>query len=223
MTAKEEDVLTSKSLLQKGIALDRMIQNILVNKKIRVEDLLSGDKNAILIAARASGYGADYETTIACPSCSSTEKKTYDLEDCTTTNGLDEETTTLGDVTVTERGTFNCTLPKSGVTLELRLLTGRDEHDLIQLSERRRKKKQQDHMITDQFKQMVVSVNGHKEPSVVQAFVDTMTLMDTRHLREVYNEITPNITMESEYVCSECGYEDNITFPITTDFFWPQR
>tara|TARA_Y100000593_G_scaffold12569_1_gene23131 strand:+ start:10615 stop:11487 length:873 start_codon:yes stop_codon:yes gene_type:complete len=223
LTAKDEDILTSKSLLQKGIALDRMIQNILVNKKVRVEDLLTGDKNAILIAARASGYGSEYETSITCPSCTASDKRTYNLEDCIVTNGLDEETTTLSGVTLTNAGTFNCTLPKSGISLELRLLTGRDEHNLIQLAEKRRKKKQQDHMITDQFKQMVVGVNGHTDRTTIEAFVDTMTLMDTRYLREVYDEITPNITMESEYVCSECGYEDTITFPVTTDFFWPQR
>ena len=69
MTAKEEDILTSQSLLEKGLALDRLISNLLVNKKINVDSLLVGDKSAILIAARSSGYGADYETDVGCPSC----------------------------------------------------------------------------------------------------------------------------------------------------------
>ena len=64
MTAKDEDILSSRTLLKKGLAVDRFLQNIIVNKSIRVEDLFIGDKNAVLVAARVTGFGATYATRI---------------------------------------------------------------------------------------------------------------------------------------------------------------
>ena len=69
MTAKEEDILTDRSLLKKGIAVDRVLKNLIVDKKINLDDLLVGDKNAILVTARTTGYGSDYATRITCPAC----------------------------------------------------------------------------------------------------------------------------------------------------------
>ena len=82
MTAKDEDILTSRSLLKKGIAIDRLLQNVLVDRRVRVEDLLIGDKNAIIIASRITGYGAEYEAGISCPSCASAVQFSFNLEEC---------------------------------------------------------------------------------------------------------------------------------------------
>ena len=79
MTAKEEDILTSRSLLKEGVALDRMLQNLLVSKNININTLLVGDKNALLVAARRTGYGADYETNVTCPSCGNTDEHSFDI------------------------------------------------------------------------------------------------------------------------------------------------
>ena len=67
MTAKDEDILTSKTLLKKGVAIERFLDNIIVNKNIKASSLFVGDRNAIIIAARISGYGADYTTNVTCP------------------------------------------------------------------------------------------------------------------------------------------------------------
>ena len=65
MTAKEEDILTSQNLIKDGTVIDMLLQSLIVNKDIKVEDLLIGDKNAIMLAARILGYGKDYEFTLA--------------------------------------------------------------------------------------------------------------------------------------------------------------
>ena len=80
MTAKEEDILTDRALLKKGVAVDRMLQNIIVNKDIKVDSLLIGDKNAILVKARTTGYGAEYETKVTCPACYQTGQHVFDLD-----------------------------------------------------------------------------------------------------------------------------------------------
>ena len=61
MTAKEEDILTSQNLIQQGTVIDVLLESLIVDKSIKVEDLLVGDKNALMVAARVLGYGADYE------------------------------------------------------------------------------------------------------------------------------------------------------------------
>ena len=38
MTARETDLLTSKTLLKKGVAIDRMLESVLVDKSIKVRD-----------------------------------------------------------------------------------------------------------------------------------------------------------------------------------------
>ena len=55
MTAKDEDIITSRTLLKKGIVIDRLLQSVIVNKSINVQDLLIGDKNAIVVATRITG------------------------------------------------------------------------------------------------------------------------------------------------------------------------
>jgi len=59
MTAREEDILTNESFIKKGIVIDKLLQSLIVTP-INYNDLISGDKNAIMIAARVLGYGKDY-------------------------------------------------------------------------------------------------------------------------------------------------------------------
>ena len=88
MTAKEEDLLTSRSLLKKGVVLDRLLQSVIINKKIKPEHLLVGDRNAIVIAVRIAGYGNEYTTSITCPACSHKQRKTFDLLNDLSDNNL---------------------------------------------------------------------------------------------------------------------------------------
>ena len=61
MTAREEDILTSPNLLKQGIAVDKLLETLIVDKKINLDDILIGDKNALIVAARILAYGKMYE------------------------------------------------------------------------------------------------------------------------------------------------------------------
>ena len=80
MTAKEEDILNSAALLKNGTAIDRMLQSVIMNKEIKIHELLIGDKNALTIAARIAGYGSDYAVKLTCPSCFKSTDTSVDLE-----------------------------------------------------------------------------------------------------------------------------------------------
>jgi hypothetical protein len=218
MTAKDEDILSSRTLLKKGLAVDRFLQNIIVNKSIRVEDLFIGDKNAVLVAARVTGFGATYETRITCPSCGEQSKHEVDLADLDTSYGED-----LDEVTTTEHGTYLITLPTSGVEVEFRLLTGKDERHLVQLTENKRRKKLQEAPLTDQFKQFIVSLNSIEDRSQINAFISNMPTLDSTMLRIAYRKVVPNVDMTQYFVCSECSAEAELEVPFTAEFFWPKR
>ena len=221
MTAKEEDLLTSKTLLEKGIVLDRLIDSLLVNNRIRSRDLLVCDRNAILVQARSSGYGTDYSTTIACRACGETDKYMYNLNEALVQTPLSQEDLASTGVTHLGEGNFRVEVPNSPVHLVFRLLTGHDERGMVELAEKRKKRKQSDRLVTDQLNFMLVSVLDHEDREVISKYVDSLPLRDSRFLRKVYDAVSPSITLRKEFVCSHCDYEDDITFPFTTDFFWP--
>ena len=117
MTAKEEDILTSINLIRKGIVLDKVLESIIVDKKIKVDDLLVGDKNGLIIAARILGYGKNYDVTAAC-------------SDCGETSTLDVDCTLLKDKELSDdikENKFSITLPATKVTLEFKLITSGEE------------------------------------------------------------------------------------------------
>lgn len=220
MTAKEEDILTSRALLKKGVALDRVISSVIINKSINPNTLLVGDRNAILIAARVSGYGNEYNTKVTCPSCGTVQAFSFDLNDIEVYDGTG---ITSEEATVNDDGTFVTILPRTKIEVTFKLLNGSDEKTLLSQVENARKRKKEENTITRQLKQIIVAVNGNTEQHNINYVVDNMPSSDARHLRSVYKLSTPNIDMTQNFECSECGYEQEMEVPLTADFFWPDR
>ena len=221
MTAKDEDILTSRSLLKKGLAIDRLIQSILIDKSVDTDSLLVGDKNALLVQTRIHAYGADYETRALCPACGASGTNNFNLMDVELNYG--DEWAELNVQGPTEDGTFMVKLPKSGLTAEVKLLTGYDEKSVLKLIENRRKNKLAETSVTTQMKQFVVSIDGHTDRTQLNHFIDNMPTLDAQYLRVAYNRIVPNVDMTLPYSCAECGTESRLEVPFTADFFWPDR
>ena len=216
MTAKDEDVLTNRSLLKKGLAIDRLIQNLIKDPTVNARSLYIGDRNAIIINARASAYGADYKTSVQCPACGETSKFKFDLADHEEYNG-DEYPEEVVD---NEDGTFSITLPVSTIVARIRPLTGQDEIEM--LSEGKAKDITND-LITKQMKRFVIDFNGYNELNTINHVIDNMTAGDAKVLRAAFRAISPDIKMEQTFVCKNCEHEEVMTVPFGTDFFWPDR
>jgi len=220
MTAKEEDLLTSRALLKKGIAIDRLIKSIIVNKNVNADSLLVGDRNAILIATRVSGYGSEYGTSVTCPSCGVQQDYEFNLNDASVYDGNGYS---ADEATLQEDGTFMTVLPRTKVEVAFRLLNGVDERNLVMQIENARKKRQDENPITRQLRQFIVAVNGNSTQEAINYLVDNMPSSDARHLRLVYKLTTPNIDLTQTFECNECDYEQEMEVPLTADFFWPDR
>jgi hypothetical protein len=219
MTAKEEDMLTSRTLLKKGVALDRVIGSLIVNKGIDPDSLFVGDRNAIIIATRVSGYGNDYTTKVTCPQCGENQSYSFDLNDASVYTGDGENTM---DITNNSNGTFDVTLPRTNVVVTFGLLRGYDEKTISSGAEMD-KKQRKDRGITRQLSSLIVAVNGDNNIDSINYLVQNMPSTDSRHLRLAYRGASPNIDLTQHFECSDCNYEQDMEVPLSADFFWPDR
>jgi len=226
MTAREEDILTTESFIRKGTTFTRLLKSLVVDKSIQVEDLLIGDRNALLIAARISGYGPNYETEVSCPDCG-TDYRDYgfDLTQCPSRIPVDLETTIDDElrtyVSHGEGSVYFVTLPKSKMVMEIKLLTGKDESGITQAQEMRKKNKLPANALTEHFKRITISVNGVTDRIEIEKFIGVMPAHDSQFLRKTFRKLTPNVNMVQEFVCDGCQYEQEVEVPMSHTFFWP--
>jgi hypothetical protein len=217
MTAKDEDVLTNRSLLKKGLAIDRLIQNLVKDNSIDARSIYIGDRNAIIIHARAAAYGVEYKTSVVCPACGETSKFKFDLADHEEYHGDDLEDTEIKD---NKDGTFSVTLPLSNIVTRIRPLTGLDE---IEMMAGGNAKDASNNLITKQMKRFIVGLNGHNDAKTINYVADNMTAGDARYIRDCFRIISPDIKMEQLFVCRNCEHEEAMLVPFGADFFWPDR
>ena len=205
MTAKEEDILTNQSYIQKGTVLDKLMKSLIISK-INYDELLIGDKNAIMVAARILGYGKDYSFSVL------GEDHTVDLSTLEN-KPLNEELFKDG------KNNFEFTLPHSGNKVTFKLLTHKDEQDISRELEGLKKiNKDNSPELTTRLKYLITSVEGKTEKKDIREFVDNYLLArDSRALREYIKEIQPDVDL----TFFPTGESNRINIPIGVSFFWP--
>ena len=208
MTAKEEDILSNINYIKQGTVLDRLLESLIVTP-IKYGDLLSGDKNAIMIAARILSYGKDYEVEYK------GEKVNVDLSSFQHKE-INEAEYTKG------QNNFSFTLPTTGNLVTFKILT-HDDEKAIEQEVKGLQKIHKDNLagVTTRLKRMITSVNGNTDVKDIREFVDKYLLAkDARALREEYSRVSPDIEMKFKF-SDEDGNEEDVDLPIGLDFFWP--
>jgi|TARA_B100001996_G_scaffold377572_1_gene360396 hypothetical protein len=218
MTAKEEDILTSANLIEKGVVIDRLLTSVIADPKVKLDDLLIGDKNALMLGTRVLGYGPNYDVLITDPdtglevehSIDLTKLETKELDDKIFNSGVNK---------------FEFELPNSKRVIEFKMLTHKDERD-IEAEVKGYKKISQatgvSNELTTRLKKQIISVDGETDKSKINDFVDNQFLArDTREFRKYQKQITPDIIFETEYT-SQIGEPHKVNVPIGVRFFWPE-
>tara|TARA_R100000664_G_C2737115_1_gene126337 strand:+ start:89 stop:976 length:888 start_codon:yes stop_codon:yes gene_type:complete len=221
MTAREEDILTTPSLIKQGIVLDKLFRALIVGNgegtKINYADLLSGDKNAIMIAARVLGYGKDYEIEVTAPS-GNKQTETIDLSKLDN-KSFDESKITPG------QNKFSLTLPHSKRLIEFKILTHRDERELESKQKSNKKYNKTrgfDGNVTSRLAHLLISVDGNDDPQHIKNFVENEFLArDVQALREYLTKVSPDVDLNFTFVDEETGEDFEAAMPIGIDFFWP--
>ena len=208
MTAKEEDILTNRVYIEKGIVIDKLLQSLIITK-FDYNDLLLVDKNAIMIAARVLGYGKDYEFMYKGEKCS------IDLSTLEPKK-VDESLWGKG------KNEFSYTLPTTGHIVTFKLLTHGDEKKINdEIKGLQKINKDASPELTTRLKHVITSVDGNSENKTIRQFVDNNLLArDARSFREYVREVTPEIELKFDYEGPN-GIEEGVDIPINLNFFWP--
>jgi hypothetical protein len=205
MTAKEEDILSNQSYIQKGIVLDKLLESVIINKEIKLKDLLIGDKNAVLIATRILGYGKTYSFNY------NGEKIDVDLTELEN-KPFDESYIVEG------KNEFSFTLPHSNTLITFKVLDGYGEAKIeAELKGLRKIQKDNVPELTTRLKHILLSVNGESETKDIREFVDNyMLARDSRAFREHLKSVQPDVDMS---ITLDNGEE--VEVPLGLNFFWP--
>ena len=216
MCARHEDLLTSRTLIEKGTVIERLLQELIVDKTIKIDDMLLGDKNGLMIAARIMGYGKDYPVTVNCPKCSTENETTINLETIEPTK-INFTKETKG------KNEFIFTLPVSKKVIVFQLPTqGSDAkiRDELRMTQKAIKS-DISHEVTTRMRHAIVSINGNTDAGFIRTEVDNMIVRDSRAFREFAQTISPDIDMSSEFICKNCTYDGRVEVPVNANFFWP--
>ena len=209
MTAKEEDILTNDSYIKNGTVIDKLLQSLIVTP-INYNDLIVGDKNAIMIAARVLGYGKDYSFTL------DDEEHTVDLTEVNDRELQEEHLLEKG------KNEFSFLLPTIQKNITFKILTHGDEKKVeTEVKGLKKIDKKSSAEYSTRLKHMILSVEGDYERKTVRQFVDNQLLArDSRALREYIKEIQPDVDLVFDLETS-AGDVQGVRIPIGVTFFWP--
>jgi hypothetical protein len=208
MTAKHEDILTNANYIRQGTVLDKLLKELIVTE-IDYNELLVGDKNALLIAARILGYGKDYTISYG------GKEVNIDLTQ------LSEKEVDFSLFKASENE-FSFSLPNSGNVVTFKLLTHGDEQKIeAEIKGLQKINPNASTDLTTRLKYMITSINGDRDIKTVRDFVDNALLApDARALRKYYATIQPDINMK--FIPQDEDYVgEGIDIPVSLNFFWP--
>jgi hypothetical protein len=215
MTAREEDILTSRALIKKGTVISHLLESCLVDKQIKADNMLVGDRNAIMTALRVTGYGSDYSVEVDCPACSERSKQTFDL------TSLKIDRLSINPV-AEGANLFEFTLPMTNKLVRFKFLTGKDEQEILQTTDRQRKTGQQgENLITSRLKHAIVAIEGINDRTKIGLFIRNMPAKDSLALRRHIDDSEPGIDMTSWMTCPHCLDGSEVRLPMGASFFWP--
>tara|TARA_R100000329_G_scaffold63918_1_gene56879 strand:+ start:20 stop:757 length:738 start_codon:yes stop_codon:yes gene_type:complete len=208
MTAKEEDILTSPNLIDKGIVLDKLLESIIVTEGVKLEDFIIGDKNTLLVSARILGYGKDYPIQLG------DEEVNVDL------TSLKEIWIDEKNLVEPHKNEFNYTTPKGKNKIVFSILDGHMEKQLEDLN-KAYEKAGQSRELTNRYKLIIKSVDGKVQRGEIDDFVDNQFMaLDSMAFREYIKEVSPDIDFTTQVKLAD-GSEQEVTVPMTVRFFWP--
>ena len=209
MTAKEEDILTNQNFIKNGTVIDKLLKSLIATEGVNYDEILVGDKNAIMVAARILSYGKNYTVK-------------YNGEDIEVDLSLLENKEIDYSLLESKNNEFAYKLPNTDNTITFKILSHRDETNIQREMEGLKKvNKNSSTQVTTRLKHLITSVNGNTDVKDIREFVDNYLLAkDARALREYYAQVSPDLDLKFEYTNEEGGQED-VDLPITVNFFWP--
>jgi hypothetical protein len=207
MTAKEEDILTNQNYIKQGIVIDKVLQS-LITTKIDIDDLLIGDKNAIIVASRVLGYGKDYSFM-------------YKGQEVTVDLSILENKYLDKSLMIGGKNEFEFILPHTENKVTFKLLTEKDQKAIDRdLAGLKKISPNSSAEVSTKLRHTLLSVNGNYDKKDINEFIDNHLLAkDSRELRKYILSVSPDVDLTT--MININGVEEDIDIPIGLNFFWP--
>ena len=215
MTAKEEEILASQNLVRKGVVIDKLFESIIVDKDVNIDDIVLGDKNAILLATRILGYGPEYKIEVI-NSLGDKQEVSVDLGKV--------QTKEINFDLLSSENKYEFTTPHGNNKLEFKILTHGDEKkiDADIKALQRLNKGDVSAELTTRYRFMILSVDGESDTKTITNFINNKFITrDTKAFREYIAKITPDINMEFDFEDEQTGETEVRSIPMGVGFFWP--
>lgn len=217
LTAEEDDVLFSPELIKSGKVLDALLQIAVIDKDLNPNDMLIGDRNAILIHLRRTGLGDLYQPgKMTCPDCGEEYVPDVDLSKL--------QMKWLEDMP-DENGWYKFLLPIMKKNIKFRLLNGHDENKITKSTNVGTKKGtgkyQVSKGVTERYRLQIMEVEGNKDKLYIAKLISAMPMKDSVAFREYAKLISPGVDFNYNFECKHCGhvYEEDV--PMTYRLFYP--
>jgi len=215
MTAREEDILTSRALIKKGTVITHLLKSCMTDKRIDPDEILTGDRNALMTAVRITGYGGDYNVEVDCPACGGRSKQSFDLA------ALPIKRLTI-DPIAEGSNLFEFVLPMTNKKVRFKFLTGADEAEIAVIQERKKKRGiSSDNLVTQRLMFAIHSIESITDRTKISMFCRNMPARDSLELRRHIDRNEPGIDMKSWMDCPSCLEHTEVRLPIGAAFFWP--
>lgn len=216
MTAKEEDILSSQALIKEGKVIDELLKSCLIDKDIDVNDMITGDKNAVMVSIRITGYGSKYDILSSCTNCGNSNEVSVDL------SGLEIKPLGIDPVKPGEN-LFKFTLPVSKKEILFKFLTGKENREIEKIEKFESEKFGSlfTKRVTNFLWFSIVSIDGVTDKNKIKKFVECMPAYDSVSLRTYIDENEPGVEMKHKFNCKFCDHHNNSNIPMTSNFFWP--
>jgi hypothetical protein len=213
MTAEEDNILFSSDLIKSGKVLDVLLEAVIKDKDLRPDEMLSGDRNYVLIEARRTGLGDEYKPgKIRCESCANDFEPIVDLSLLKS-----REITEIPD----SEGFYSVILPVTKINIKFRLLRGSDEKRLSKAMEKKSGNARVSRLITERYLLQIMEVNGNRDKTYINKFISAMPTKDSLFFREYNRQLEPGIDLNYEFECEHCGHLQERDVPITSKLFYP--
>lgn len=214
MTAKEEDILTSTNLIRKGIHLDKLLESVVVEPGVNINDLLIGDKNAILVTSRILAFGPNYNVTVTDPE----EKEPVEVNVDLSKIKIKE----VDESKLNRNNEYDFVLPVSKIPIKFKLLTHGDEIAINKDIEASEKAIKTGNEITTRYKRIITEVDGNRDTMFIAGFVANRLLAgDSKALRKYMSDITPDLDLTFDYESPFTGETEALRIPFGVNFFYP--
>lgn len=212
LTAADENILTSSNLVASGGIIVELLKRKILDKDIKVEDVVEEDRQAILIFLRNTSFGTEYHLrNLIDP----VDEKPFEAV-------VDLSTLKLKDFTLVEdvNGEYPYFLKKSGINITFKFLTQKEEEELDNLKNTW-KEEGVAPVVTKRLEKLIKSINGNKNPMEIYSFINNkMPITDSQEFRKFVKDNKPGLDL-TQTVATPSKETIQVKVGFGAEFFRP--